>query len=203
MEIVIGTTNPAKVRQCELALRTTGLQVRSLSEELAHPPEVVEDGRDAEENAARKARVYSNLTGLAVLSLDYALAFDGLPADRQPGINVRRIPGVEERASDQELLDYYSTLFARHGGRLRGRWEAGAAVATPGGRLERTTIPVYRTFVAEPSAKRVEGYPLASLQLADGESYISDLSENEEEQLWQRVIGKPLHDLVTAALSLS
>jgi inosine/xanthosine triphosphate pyrophosphatase family protein len=155
VEIVIGTAHPAKVRQCQLALRSSDLLVRSLGEVLAHPPEVVEDGCDAEENAARKARAYCRAAGLPVLSLDYALAFEGLPAECQPGINVRRIPGVERRASDDELLAYYSTLFASHGGRVCGRWEAGAAAATPTGRVERTTIRVYRTFASEPSVRRV------------------------------------------------
>jgi inosine/xanthosine triphosphate pyrophosphatase family protein len=200
VDIVIGTTNPAKLRQCELALRGSGSRVRSLLAVLPDAPEVAEDGWDAEENAARKASVYSRAAALPVLSLDYALTFDGLPAARQPGMNVRRIPGIRGRASDDELLDYYSTLFASYGGRIRGTWQAGAAVATPAGRLERTTITVARTFVAQPSATRVQGYPLASLQLAHGDTYISELSEEEEEQLWQRVLGKPLRDLVAEAL---
>jgi hypothetical protein len=203
LEIVIGTTNPAKARQCRAALRDSGLRLRSLSELLANPPQVVEDGRDSEENAARKARAYSEIVGLPVLSLDYALTFDGLPPERQPGMNVRRIPGVEEPASDEQLVNYYSALFARHGGRIRGRWEAGAAVAAPEGRIERETIPVRRTFVSRPSVQRIDGYPLASLQLADGETYISELSDQEQEHLWQRILGKPLHDLVAAALSMS
>jgi hypothetical protein len=148
VEIVIGTANPSKVRQCQLALRSSHLRVRPLSEMLADPPEVVEDGR----------------------------------------------------ASDDQLLDYYGRLFASYGGRIRGHWQAGAAVATPAGRVERTTIPVDRTFVSQPNARRREGYPLASLQLAHGDTYISQLSDREEEQLWQRVLGKPLHDLVAGAL---
>jgi hypothetical protein len=40
----------------------------SLSEVLADPPQVVEDGWDAKENAARKALAYSRATGLPVLA---------------------------------------------------------------------------------------------------------------------------------------
>jgi hypothetical protein len=46
----------------------------------------------------------------------------------------------------------------------------------------------------------IPGYPLASLQLANGATYISELGDRDEEELWQRVLGKPLHDLVAAAL---
>jgi hypothetical protein len=121
-----------------------------------------------------------------VLSLDYALPFEGVPAERQPGVNVRRIPGVEGRASDEQLLDYHGTLFATYGGHVRARWDAGAAVATPAGPLERTTIPAERTFGCKPSARRIEGYPLASLQLAHDHIYISEPSDRDEEHLWQR-----------------
>jgi hypothetical protein len=54
--------------------------------------------------------------------------------------------------------------------------------------------------VSEPSGQRVEGYPLASLQLVNPETYVAELSDAEEAQLWQRVLGKPLRDLVAAAL---
>jgi hypothetical protein len=160
LRIVIGTTNPAKERQCRLALRATDLRLLPLADVVTEAPEVVEDGWSAEENAARKAGAYTRATGLPVLSLDYALAFAGIPPDRQPGLHVRRIPGVDAHASDDELLEYYSSLFARYGGRVEGRWEAGAAVATPAGRLERTAIPVHRTFVAEQARSASRGIRL-------------------------------------------
>src|ERR1043165_366441 len=93
-QIVIGTSNPAKARQCQLALRSAGLLLRSLCDVVADPPEIVEDGWDAEERATRKACAYSRMIGLPFLSLDYALVFDGLPAEEQPGLNVRRRPGL-------------------------------------------------------------------------------------------------------------
>jgi inosine/xanthosine triphosphate pyrophosphatase family protein len=203
VQIVIGTTNPAKTRQCRLALAASGLRMQSLTDALPAPPNVVEDGWNAEENATRKARAYSAAAGLPVLSLDYALVIDGLPAERQPGMNVRRIPGVEGRASDEQLIDYYRALFEDHGGRVSGRWEAGAAVATPRGHLTSTTIPIHRTFVSTPSARRVEGYPLACLQLADDGTYISELGNGKEEQLLQRVLGEPLLELLTRAFDPS
>ena len=85
MEIAIGTSNPAKLRQCKVALGRTGLRLRPLDELLEHPPDIPEDGRDAEENAVRKAQSYCELVGIPVLSLDYALVFDDVPADVQPG----------------------------------------------------------------------------------------------------------------------
>lgn len=66
MEIVIGTANPAKARQCELALRATDVQVRPLDELLPDPPETAEDGWSAEVNAARKACAHCQAVGLPV-----------------------------------------------------------------------------------------------------------------------------------------
>jgi hypothetical protein len=41
---------------------------------------------------------------------------------------------------------------------------------------------------------------LASLQLAHGDTHISELSALDEERLWQLVLGAPLRELVSRAL---
>jgi hypothetical protein len=198
--LVIGTTNPAKARQCELALRGTGIRTLPLLEVLPDPPPVREGARDAPADAARKAQRYSELLARAVISLDFALVLDGVAEERQPG-DVRRIPGVEGRAGDEKLVDHYSRLVASCGGRVSGRWEAGAAVAAPGGALAAASIFLRRTFVAEPSPIRIPGYPLASLQLADDGRYLSELDAEEEERHWQRTLRVPLRELAETALA--
>jgi hypothetical protein len=119
-KLVIGTTNPAKVRQCELALRDEGFALVPIIDVLPEPPDVLEDAWSAEKNAARKAREYARVTNRAALSLDFALFFDDVAREEQPGVNVRRIPGAEGRASDEELISHYARLFASRGGRVQG-----------------------------------------------------------------------------------
>jgi hypothetical protein len=174
--VVLGTRNPAKARQCELALVGTGIRTTRLTELVDEIPDVAEAGRNPEENAAAKALTYVRLVGQTVLSVDYALVFEGVADEEQPGPNVRRIPGAARRPTDEELLRYYADLFRRHGGSVKGRWLTGAAAATPDGRAAQARDEVLRTFVSEPCPVLVPGLPLASLQLV-GERYVAELDE--------------------------
>ncbi len=125
LRIVLGTTNPAKARQCRLALRTAHLRVLSLAEALKDPPEVVEDGSSAEENAARKAAPTVGRRGFQCCRWTTHSRSSAFRPTASPGLHVRRIPGVNGHATDDELLAYYGSLFARYGSRVEGRWDAG------------------------------------------------------------------------------
>jgi hypothetical protein len=138
--------------------------------------------------------------GRPVVSLDYALFFDGVDAEEQPGANVRRIPGGRGRPGDDELLSYYAELFDRYGGSVHGRWQAGIAGATPAGEVARETAEVGRTFVSKPCAARVPGFPLASLQLV-GERYVAELDERREAALIRETLCHPLVTVVEQVLS--
>jgi inosine/xanthosine triphosphate pyrophosphatase family protein len=198
-EIVIGTTNAAKARQCELALAGTGISTRRITDVLDVVPDIQEDGREPAENAAKKAAAYAALLGAPVVSLDYALVFDGVAADEQPGVNVRRIPGFSGRASDFELLRHYADLFRRHGGSVRGRWRSGVAAASAEGKVAQATAEVSRVFVADACATVVPGHPLASLQLV-GDRYVAELDEEAEAALMQETLRAPLVAVVTDVL---
>jgi hypothetical protein len=202
-QIVIGTTNPAKARQCRLAVERLGLRATGIEELLAPVPEIPEQGGSVEANARAKAIALAALVDRAVLALDYALFFDGVPDPEQPGLNVRRVRGLDRRPTDDELLGHYSDLIRRHGGRVSGRWEIGAALATPDGAVRATTTAVSRTFVDAASPIVWPGYPLASLQLADvpGRTYVSELTDEEEEAFFARVLDEPLSRLLRGAFA--
>ena len=197
MEVVIGTTNAAKARQCELALAGTGIATTRVTELLEVIPAVSEDTGDAVANAAKKALAYARLVDRPVVSLDYALVFDGVLDDEQPGVNVRRIPGGDGEPSDERVLDYYAALFRRYGGTVRGRWLSGVAAATPDGRLTTEGSEVRRVFVSEACATRVPGHPLASLQLV-GNRYVAELDEAAEEALMADTLRTPLLAVISA-----
>ncbi len=199
-EVVIGTTNTAKARQCELALAGSGVKTTRLSNLLEVVPAIAEDARDAAANAANKALAYARLVERPVVSLDYALLFDGVSDDEQPGVKVRRIPGVDGRPGDEDVLDYYAALFRRYGGRVRGRWLSGVAAATPDGKLAKESAEVSRVFVSNACAPRVPGHPLASLQLV-GDRYVVELGEAEEAVLMVETLRPPLLAVVTAVLA--
>ena len=202
---MIGTANPAKARQCRAALERIGVTALDVAELLEAVPHVPENGASVDANAAAKARTLAALLGRTVLALDYALVFEGIPDDEQPGLAVRRIGAGGTRASDDESIEHYTALIRRHGGTLAGRWEIGAAIATPDGAVRTATTSVRRTFVAAASPVRVPGYPLASLQLADvpARTYVSELTADEEAEFFARVLDDPLGRLVAETFACS
>lgn len=194
--IIIGTKNPAKIEQIRGALALAGIGVEGLPVDMEFE-EIKEDGITAQENARKKALVYSRALGKPVLSMDNALYFDGLKSEQQPGINVRRIGQRTDRPSDEELIVYFQELISGLGERVGGRWEFAICVAYPDGSTKETTIISPRVFTSKRSEKFIPGYPLESLQI-DPESgrYISEMSPDEQGRFWQKAIGAPLCEFV-------
>lgn len=198
-EIVIGTGNPAKKKAVQSALAPLGILVKG-SDDLGLALDITEDGSTAQENARKKSLAYARAAGQPVLSIDNALYLEGLPADEQPGINTRRVPGHAGRASDEELLAHYAQKIGELGGRIDGYWEYAVCLATPDGRVFETTFLVYRKFVSQPGPNRVAGYPLESIQIEpESGKYIADMPEAEQDAFWQKGIGKQLCDFVAEA----
>lgn len=197
-EIVIGTQNQAKVKQIAGALASLGIQINGLPYKM---DDVKEDGSTAQENARLKAIAYSSEIKSIVLSMDNALYLDGLKDKDQPGINVRRIPSSDKRPSDDEMLEYYISTIKKLGDRITGRWEFAVCIANNGNVLQEATIISPRIFVSEPSKNIVDGYPLESIQVdPESEMYISDMTQDEQDKFWQKVIGKQLCELVQSVL---
>ena len=86
--------------------------------------DAIESADTAEENARIKALAYFAASGIPTFSLDAALRIEELPAERQPGVHVRRIGGAES-ATDAEMVDHYSALLEKLGGRAAGEWTLG------------------------------------------------------------------------------
>ena len=97
MKIVFASRNEGKVKEIKSMLQGTEIELVSLN---SYPdlPEVVEDGRSFLENALKKAKVISELTGEAVLADDSGLQVDFLKGE--PGIYSSRYAG--DRATDKE-----------------------------------------------------------------------------------------------------
>lgn len=195
-EIIFGTTNEAKIKQIRGALSPAGIIVDGVaSKELL--PEVIEDGKTAVENARKKAVVYAKSLGKPVFSMDNSLYLNGLSDENQPALNVRRMNGYPDRPSDEQMLEYYSKLINKLGGKVDGYWEFGICIASPNGKSEETIIKSPRKFVGEPSRIIQPGYPLESIQIdPDSGKYISEMTQEEQDRFWQKTIGKPLLEFV-------
>lgn len=195
-QITFGTTNEAKIKQIKGALSPAGIVVNGVSDK-SLLPEVVEDGKTANENARKKSLAYAKALNKTVFSMDNALYLDGLAPDEQPALNVRRIGGTTNRPSDQELLLYYAKLIEKMGGKVNGYWEFGICIANPQGEFKETIIKSERLFVSKPSKVIIEGYPLESIQIDQNSGkYISEMTQDEQDVFWQNAIGKPLLEFV-------
>jgi inosine/xanthosine triphosphate pyrophosphatase family protein len=194
--LTVGTTNEAKVKQIRGALLPLGIEVSGI-DNIKLLPVIIEDGTTAQANARKKAITYAGALGKIVLSMDNALFIDGLNPEQQPGINVRRIGGRDDRPSDGELLEHYSSLISKLGQRINGHWEFAVCVANVKGEFKETTIISPRVFVARASSIILPGYPLESIQIEpESGKYISEMNQDEQNMFWQKAIGQQLCDFV-------
>jgi XTP/dITP diphosphohydrolase len=196
-EIIFGTTNLAKVAHVQSALDSLEIKVRSIGE-FGNFPDLKEDGKTPQENSRKKAIFYSSQINRPVLSMDIALYFDGVPDEKQPGLNVRRIPGFTKRPTDEELIGYYSKLIKKYGGEIHGHWDFAMCLALPDGTIkEITAFSKDRYFTSKICSKRMAGYPLASLQFdKKSNMYIAEMDGEEPDDFWQDSIGKELRELL-------
>ena len=168
MKVLIGTTNPSKVRRFEEFLDGFGVEFYTLKDlEIQDEPE--EMGNTPEENAILKAKFYGQYFDYVICN-DSGLYFDELPLDdsRQPGLNIRTPKGV--RLNDEEMIAYYGELVHSLGGKVLAYYLDGIAVYNKGeiysfmeGRESAKLSGFY--MVDKPSDKRHEGWPLDSLSL--------------------------------------
>lgn len=195
-EITFGTTNETKIKQIRSALSPAGIIVNGVSDK-SLLPEVIEDGKTASENARKKSLAYAKALDQTVFSMDNALYLDGLDPKEQPALNVRRIGGTTSRPTDQQMLEYYSKLIERLGGKVNGYWEFGICIASSKGEFKETVIKSPRTFVNTPSKVMIEGYPLESIQIDPvSGKYVSEMTQVEQDIFWQNAIGKQLLEFV-------
>ena len=130
--LLIGTSNPGKVRELSSALDGCGLDVVSPAD-LGIDDDVPETGATLEENALLKAAAYSEMSGLLTLADDSGLEVDALGGE--PGVMSSRYAG--ENKSDPERIAFLLAKLNNIGGdRWPARFRCVVAVKAPGGRAD-------------------------------------------------------------------
>ena len=131
MRVLIGTTNPSKVKRFADMLSGCGIEFITLKD-IGVTSEPDEKGETPEENAVIKAEYYGQYADHVICN-DSGLYFDDIPLDdpRQPGLNIRT-PGGCERLDDEEMIEYYSSLAASLGGSVTAFYMDGVAVFNKG-----------------------------------------------------------------------
>ena len=185
--ILIGTTNPSKVKLFADMLSGTHTQLFTLADlEIHSEPE--ETGSTLAENAEIKAAYYARYAD-NVICMDSGLYLDALELEdaRQPGLHVRT-PGGCARLDDEQMIAYYSALARELGGRALAYYMDATAI-TKGGetvilaqtREEAAQKAFYLTDTADP--RRRIGWPLDSLSLRlDGTHFLDEAVEADSPQ---------------------
>lgn len=100
---------------------------------------VDEDGKNAEENAIKKAKAYYNETKLATIAEDSGLWVEKFSKEDQPGLFVKRVNGRED-LSDEEILNCYIEKLKTVGGESNARYKTGIAVINEKGEIFSKTV---------------------------------------------------------------
>lgn len=202
MQVLIGTTNPAKRKLFEQVLSGYPISFVTLDDLNIHA-EPEEMGRNPAENAAVKAAFYGQYADYVICN-DSGLYFDTLPLEdpRQPGLHIRTPQGV--RLDDEEMIAYYSGLVHELGGKVMAYYLDGFAVKTPQGvksfmKSREEAIEGAFWMVDTPVEERRPGWPLDSLSLLlNGTPYLQrnvllkPSTSGETKKAWVRFLVKAL-----------
>lgn len=168
MDILLGTTNPAKINRFSNLL--SGFSVHILTpKDLSITCEPEESGKNPAENAKIKAMFYAKYCPNVICN-DSGLYFTELPLDdpRQPGLHIRTPYGT--RLNDEEMIVHYSGLAHDLGGRITAYYLDAIAISAS------SITSVYQDsedalqdgafyLTATPSPNRTPGWPLDSLSV--------------------------------------
>jgi len=182
MKLLYGTSNQAKLNSMREHLKDLDIDIIGINDLDYNWPEIDESGNDPLENARIKTLAYYNISGLPVFSCDSGLYIEGLEDSRQPGVHVRNING--RRLSDQEMVDYYSSIAESLGGRCIAQYKNAICLIKSeyeiyeykeddisGERFELVTIPHEKVEV---------GFPLDRLSVhIISREYYYNLKDNE------------------------
>lgn len=180
MEVLFATKNPAKIEYYASELKKEGIQIYTLRDKNVDF-EAEETGKTAIENAILKAKTYYEQTKMKTIAIDDTLFIENVSEEDQPGAKVRRVGGKE--LTDDEMLDHYTSLVRKYGGRLTAKWVKGVAVYD--GNDLKTHIVEGNDFyfVPEISPIRREGYPLDSITiLPELNQYLSETKREDYEK---------------------
>lgn len=185
MKVLLGTTNPSKVKRFKSLLSNYNINFITLKD-LQINDEPQETGNDPRENAIIKANYYGKYFDLVICN-DTGLYLEELTMSdkRQPGLNVRT-PNGNERLDDDQMIDYYSKLVAELGGKVSAFYLDGVAVYNRGNvysYIEDIDHATRNSFymVDKASNIRYPGWPLDSISLNKRTMKYFVEGDNEEE----------------------
>lgn len=144
-----------------------------------------ESGNNAIENALKKARACFEKTKMPTIGMDDTLYLENVPADKQPGLFVRRVNG--KTLNDEEMIEHYLNLVKEYGidGKLNSKWIYGLAVINENGEESTYTWHKDDFYMVDTKSSIINpGYPLNTISKYKGiDKYFTEVSEEEKEKI--------------------
>lgn len=181
--LFFATDNNYKKVRFQAYFKPLGLSVLTYSD-FNKKVKVFENGKNAEQNALKKAKAGFKLTGLPSIGVDYWFQIKGLPKRLQPGPFVRRIfvgkSGRRGEATDEQMINYYQKIIEGLGGKAKGFWTSSMALVISPKKIYTSTFTRETVLVSKRSSKLTRGEPLNSLQIdTETGKYFTDLTQKE------------------------
>lgn len=148
---------------------------------------VEEDGKTAEENAIKKAKVYYNETKIATIAEDSGLWVEKFSEEEQPGLFVKRVNGRED-LSDEEIINCYIEKLNSVEGESNARYKTGIAVISENGELfSKTVDEELFIFTANKNEKSyIKGGLLDTISYDPiNKKYFNELTEEEKSKRYE------------------
>ena len=182
-KVLFATENESKCGRFKNVLLKNNIEIITIND-IDKKQDIIENGKDAIENALIKARAYAKVCDIPVFAMDDNLYIDNLPKEKQPGMYVRRVNG--KRLTDDEMIEYYSNLAKVYGknGRLTCRWVYGIAIINNGHEYTYTWSKEDFYIVDKPSNKINPGYPLNTISINKKlNKYFTDITEDDKKKI--------------------
>lgn len=180
MKVLFATTNQAKVGKYKELLKERGIELITIND-LDFKLDIDENGKNAIENAYIKAKAYYERAKIPTIGMDNCLFIEELPEEKQPGTHVRRVKGKE--LNDEEMIEYYTNLVKKYGGKLTAKWVYGMVIYNGQERKEYSWSKSNFYLVDKPCEKRNPGYPLDSISvMPENNQYWLELTEEEKKK---------------------
>ena len=179
-KILFATGNETKAKRFSKGLQEKGIEVITLKD-INKEIDVEENGKNAIENAALKAKAYSKVVDIPVFAMDDNLYLENVPEEKQPGMYVRRVNG--KRLNDDEMIEHYISLVRKYGtdGKINCKWVYGMAVINNGKENTYTWSKEDFYMVDKPSNKINPGYPLNTISINKKlNKYFTDITDEDK-----------------------
>ncbi len=166
MKILFGTGNAAKLSHLKRCLSDLPISLIGLNDLNKPVLKIEESGNCPLENAKIKAKAYYKEYNMPVFSCDTGLFIFGLNKERQPGTHVRTIN--EKRLTDDEMIEYYSSLSKEFGGKMYARYENAICMIVNDKEYYYDGEDIKsEKFIISTTAhpKKVQGFPIDSLAI--------------------------------------